>query len=120
MDTLSPTRLAAMRFARRAALMIGWAMAATPALAAEYPTPREGSWVARDFRFHTGEVMPELRIGYATVGEPSGIPVVVLHGTAGSARNCPATSGATVSRVPATAAAASSPAASENEAITPG
>jgi homoserine O-acetyltransferase len=74
-------------FARRAALMIGLAMAALPALAAEFPTPRDGSWVARDFRFHTGEVMPELRIGYTTVGESGGIPVLVLHGTAGSARN---------------------------------
>lgn len=76
-----------LRFARRAALMIGLAMAATSALAADYPTPRDGTWVARDFRFHTGEVMPELRIGYTTVGDPSGIPVVVLHGTAGSARS---------------------------------
>lgn len=76
-----------LRFARRAALMIGLAMAAAPALAAEFPTPRDATWVARDFRFHTGEVMPELRIGYTTVGEPGGIPVLVLHGTAGSARN---------------------------------
>jgi homoserine O-acetyltransferase len=43
--------------------------------------------VARDFRFHTGEVMPELRLGYLTIGEPSGIPVLVLHGSAGSARS---------------------------------
>ena len=40
------------------------------ALAADYPAPKEGSWVARDFRFHTGEVMPELRLHYTTVGEP--------------------------------------------------
>ena len=38
--------------------------------AAEYPAPREGSWVARDFRFHTGEVLPELRLSYSTVGDP--------------------------------------------------
>ncbi|MGX9965970.1 alpha/beta fold hydrolase [Roseomonas sp. F4] len=76
-----------MTFARRAALMIGLAMASLPAVAAEFPTPRDGSWVARDFRFHTGEVMPELRIGYTTVGEPGGIPVLVLHGTAGNARS---------------------------------
>src|SRR5262245_22915848 len=49
-----------------------------------YPTPKEGVWIARDFRFHTGEVMPELRIHYTTVGEPSGEPVVILHGTSGS------------------------------------
>jgi homoserine O-acetyltransferase len=31
--------------------------------------------------------MPELRLGYLTIGEPSGTPVLVLHGTAGSSRN---------------------------------
>jgi homoserine O-acetyltransferase/O-succinyltransferase len=54
------------------------------AVAAEYPAPKEGDWVARDFRFHTGEVIPELRLHYTTVGEPSGQPVLLLHGTAGS------------------------------------
>jgi len=52
--------------------------------AADYPAPREGSWVARDFRFHTGQVLPELRLNYTTVGAPTGEPVLVLHGTAGS------------------------------------
>jgi homoserine O-acetyltransferase/O-succinyltransferase len=52
--------------------------------AAEYPAPREGDWVVRNFRFHTGEVIPELRLHYRTVGEPSGEPVLMLHGTAGS------------------------------------
>ena len=61
--------------------------APSPAPAAPYPEPCEASWVARDFRFHTGEVMPELRLGYLTIGEPSGIPVLVLHGSAGSARS---------------------------------
>ncbi len=54
------------------------------AAAADYPPPNEGDWVARDFRFHTGEVMPELRVHYTTVGAPSGEPAVVLHGTTGS------------------------------------
>jgi homoserine O-acetyltransferase len=27
------------------------------ALAAEYPAPKQGDWVAHDFRFHTGEVL---------------------------------------------------------------
>ena len=53
--------------------------------AAEYPAPKQGEWVARDFKFHTCEVMPELKLHYTTVGEPSGTPVVVLHGTGGSA-----------------------------------
>jgi homoserine O-acetyltransferase len=60
-------------------------LAARPTAAAEYPAPKEGQWTARDFRFHTGEVMPELRIAYITVGDPSGEPVLILHGTASSA-----------------------------------
>jgi len=56
-------------------------------MAAPYPEPREAAWVARDFHFHTGEVLPELRLNYLTMGDPSGIPVLVLHGSAGSARS---------------------------------
>src|SRR5512134_1637407 len=52
--------------------------------AADYPAPQEGSWVVRDFKFHTGEVLPELRLHYRTVGAPSGEPVVVMHGTSQS------------------------------------
>ena len=58
---------------------------AIPAIAADYPAPKTGEWVAKDFKFHTGEVMPELRLAYTTVGDPSGQPVLVLHGTTGSA-----------------------------------
>jgi len=54
------------------------------AMAADYPAPKQGDWIARAFKFHTGEVMPELRLHYTTVGEPSGQPVLVLHGTGGS------------------------------------
>jgi homoserine O-acetyltransferase len=57
---------------------------ALAAVAADYPAPKEGDWVARDFRFHTGEVLPELRLHNTTVGTPSGEPVVILHGTTGS------------------------------------
>ena len=44
------------------------ALFSTAALAADYPAPKEGSFVARDFRFHTGEVLPEVRLHYRTVG----------------------------------------------------
>ena len=60
------------------------ALATLAASAADYPTPKQGSWTVRDFRFHTGEVLPELRLNYTTVGEPSGEPVLILHGTTGS------------------------------------
>jgi homoserine O-acetyltransferase len=55
-----------------------------PAHAADYPAPVERDWIARGFRFHTGEVMPELRLHVTTIGAPSGEPVLILHGTAGS------------------------------------
>src|SRR5438094_780635 len=57
------------------------ALVAVTVCAADYPAPREGSWVVRDFRFQSGEVLPELRLHYRTIGAPSGEPVVVLHGT---------------------------------------
>src|SRR5688572_18335826 len=60
-------------------------LAAGPGLAADYPAPKEGSWVVRNFRFQSGEVLPELRLHYTTVGAPTGEPVLVLHGTTGSA-----------------------------------
>jgi homoserine O-acetyltransferase len=59
-------------------------LATFAAVAAEYPNPKEGTFVAKDFRFHTGETLPEVRLHYRTVGEATGEPVVVLHGTGGS------------------------------------
>jgi homoserine O-acetyltransferase len=61
------------------------AMTSFSARAADYPAPKQGDFIARDFKFHTGETMPELRLHYATVGEPTGQPVLVLHGSGGSA-----------------------------------
>ncbi|WP_425453135.1 alpha/beta fold hydrolase [Bosea caraganae] len=72
-------------WAGRAAVAAILSFATFAASAADYPAPKRGTWVAKDFRFHTGEVMPELKLGYATIGDPSGEPVVILHGTAGSA-----------------------------------
>jgi homoserine O-acetyltransferase len=57
------------------------------ATAADYPAPKQGDWIARDFKFHTGEVMTELKLHYTTIGDPAGTPIVVLHGTGGSAAN---------------------------------
>jgi homoserine O-acetyltransferase len=72
----------------RAALSIGlavvFAMTSLAARAADYPAPKPGDWIAGDFKFHTGETMPELRLHYVTIGEPTGQPVLVLHGSGGS------------------------------------
>ncbi len=69
----------------RAALSAAFALTSFAALAADYPAPTQGDWIAKDFKFHSGETMPELRLHYTTVGEPSGQPVLVLHGSGGSA-----------------------------------
>jgi homoserine O-acetyltransferase len=59
--------------------------------AAEYPAPLEADFIARDFRFSSGETLPELRIHYRTLGKPlkdrSGKvrnAVLIGHGTGGS------------------------------------
>ena len=57
------------------------------AIAQNYPQPVKGVWTLKDFKFHTGEVLPELNIGYQTLGSASGIPVVVLHGTTSSSQS---------------------------------
>src|SRR6476661_7908914 len=61
-----------------------------PAATKTWPT-REGDVVLKDFRFHSGETMPELRIHYTTLGSPhrndAGVidnAVMVLHGTGGT------------------------------------
>jgi homoserine O-acetyltransferase/O-succinyltransferase len=71
----------------RAVSVIALLLPSAAAMAAEYPTPKQGDWIARDFRFHTGETMSEVKLHYTTIGDPSGIPVVVLHGTGGSANS---------------------------------
>jgi transposase len=55
---------------------------ALPAFAA---CPKRGERLSHDFKFHTGETLAELKLHYTTVGDPAGIPVIVLHGTSGSA-----------------------------------
>jgi homoserine O-acetyltransferase len=53
--------------------------------AADYPAPKQADFIAKDFKFHTGETMTELKLHYTTLGEPTGQPVLVLHGSGGSA-----------------------------------
>jgi homoserine O-acetyltransferase len=63
-------------------------------VAAEAPAPTEGDFVLRDFRFASGEVLPDLRLHYRTLGGPRrdghGVvrnAVLILHGTTGSGAN---------------------------------
>jgi len=54
-------------------------------------TPVEGDFVLRDFRFASGETLPELRLHYTTLGTPRrdgaghvANAVLIMHGTTGS------------------------------------
>src|ERR1700693_4794381 len=67
-----------------AALSAALVLTSVTAMAADYPAPKQGDWVAKDFRFHTGETLSELKLHYTTIGEPTGQPVLVLHGSGGS------------------------------------
>lgn len=58
--------------------------------AAEYPAPVESDVTLREFRFASGETLPEVRIHYRTLGMPmrdaQGVvrnAVLILHGTGG-------------------------------------
>jgi homoserine O-acetyltransferase/O-succinyltransferase len=63
------------------------ALLSLPAFAADYPVPQQNEWCATNFKFHTGEIFTELKLHYTTIGSPNGIPIVVLHGTGGSAKS---------------------------------
>lgn len=54
---------------------------------ADYPEPKHGTYTIKDFRFESGEVLPEMKVGYITIGDPSGAPVLITHGTNGSAKS---------------------------------
>ena len=61
------------------------------ASAADYPAPTEGDFTIRDFKFASGETLPELRLHYRTLGEPqkdaqgkTTNAILIMHGTTGS------------------------------------
>jgi homoserine O-acetyltransferase len=66
--------------------LIALFIAANIGFAAEFPNQTDGVWTARNFQFHTGETVKELKIGYITLGSPNNPAVLILHGTAGSAK----------------------------------
>lgn len=63
----------------------------TALAAAEAPSVNEGDFVLRDFKFQSGESLPELRVHYRTLGkaqrDAAGVirnAVLITHGTTGS------------------------------------
>lgn len=74
------------------ALLLAWASGAQ-ALTPEQLGAKEGDVVLKDFRFASGETLPELRMHYTTLGSPVRDKaghvtnaVMVLHGTGGDGK----------------------------------
>jgi homoserine O-acetyltransferase/O-succinyltransferase len=60
---------------------------------AEFPPPTEGDFLIHDFKFSTGESLPNLNLHYTTLGSPLKNAagrvtnaVIIMHGTGGSGR----------------------------------
>jgi len=73
------------------ATLLFLAAAGSPAKAQTSPAPAQGDFTIRNFKFESGEELPELKLHYRTLGTPrrdaSGVvrnAVLVLHGTGGS------------------------------------
>lgn len=76
---------------KKLALTLALCAALAGAQAANYPEPVQGGFVLKDFRFASGQTMPELRIHYRTLGKPQrdaqgrvNNAVLITHGTGGS------------------------------------
>jgi homoserine O-acetyltransferase len=72
---------------------LGIALCASASAAQQAPPfpSKEGDYVARDFKFRSGESLPELRLHYTTLGQPTrdakghvNNAVLILHGTGGT------------------------------------
>jgi len=84
---MAPTSIDLLRF------LILLLLLHMPGFAADYPAPQEGDFTTKDFKFKSGELLPELRLHYATVGRPRrdgrgqvSNAVLILHGTGGSGK----------------------------------
>jgi homoserine O-acetyltransferase len=72
-------------------VVLSFALVASIASAADYPAPTEGDFTIRDFKFQSGETLPELGLHYRTLGKPekdaqgkTTNAVLIMHGTTGS------------------------------------
>ena len=66
-------------------------VATSHASGADYPAPIEGDYTIHDFKFTSGETLPDLRLHYRTLGKAekdaqgtTRNAVLIIHGTTGS------------------------------------
>jgi homoserine O-acetyltransferase/O-succinyltransferase len=88
----SPYRLSPL-LAAALALAFGSVALAAPAAPAPYPGQKDGDFVAKDFKFLSGESLPEVRLHYTTLGTPQRDAqgritnaVLLLHGTSSTSK----------------------------------
>jgi homoserine O-acetyltransferase len=72
-------------------LLVVYVAAGYTQAAEQWPAPREGDYIAKDFHFKDGSVLPELRLHYRVLGQPHrdgkgrvDNAVLILHGTGGA------------------------------------
>jgi homoserine O-acetyltransferase len=72
-------------------IVAGLLFSILPLRGADYPAPTEGDYVLKNFKFASGETLPELKIHYRTLGKPekdaqgrTTNAVLITHGTTGS------------------------------------
>src|SRR5215813_400819 len=89
MSNLS-TRILLMLIIVAAACSLAFSQTA-PERQRNYPAPVEGDYTIKDFKFRSGETLPELNLHYYTIGTPakdnSGVTrnaVLIMHGTGGT------------------------------------
>ena len=76
---------------KKLSLLLPIVCCAVALLAQDVPKPAEGEYVTHDFKFKSGESLPELKLHYATYGKPAydeqghvTNAVMIMHGTTGS------------------------------------
>jgi homoserine O-acetyltransferase len=76
-----------------AAIALAFAFAASAAAQTAKLEPKEGDYVARNFKFRSGETLTELRLHYATLGTPHrnargevDNAILIMHGTGGDGK----------------------------------
>src|SRR5580698_5903533 len=88
------TRFARLSLASAVVVLLAWAhpLAQQPApRLSNVPTPTQGDYVLKNFKFRDGGLLPELKMHYRTLGtikkNPAGLvtnAVLIMHGTGGS------------------------------------
>ena len=76
-----------MKTATYAVMAVSFALAALTADAQGYPEPERGNYVIENFEFESGEVLPEMNVGYLTIGDPANPAILITHGTTSDAKS---------------------------------